>query len=301
MALALEKLAGEEVSCREKVERAREETRICQLDSKLQREALLKKEEEFVSVRRLMEDMRGRLKNEQFERNDLELRYRHSLVVIDSDNKVINQLHLRHSQVQEEIDTAHRNLRQAQAAHSKIQKTLTNDIETLESIAEQQRLLLLARAEHVHPMLLEDHLSCLARVDQLHSQLQTRLSEERTHFKSSHQQIEVRLRKAEKELVEVRVSLGQQIERKAMEVEYERTKTKNLCERVEELELNLEGMKGREHPASHPSLPSAREKEKRYLEVIREKAQRVEHLLKEVEIMHDQNQQLIVQLAESEK
>ena len=125
-------------------------------------------------LRKLYDETFMQLKNERFEKGNLDLRYKQSLTVMESENEHIKQLNIKMSELNEEIMSQNRKLTSLQFISAqkqrqyKKQKTFwEGQIKKLEKENKERKL-------YVSPMVFEDAAANYAEVKEKYMDLSQR-------------------------------------------------------------------------------------------------------------------------------
>ncbi len=163
LATLSQKLQSEEEAGRKRQEKWLQEVRGLEGEARGWRLEAEGRQAEAARLGALYEEAFSKLKDQLFERNDLELKYNQSLSVVEAENDHIKQLNIRISEYQEKLEDQTRRFKGLEFVMDGKERTFRLEIAALTSALARQQAELQQRKAYPHPLLFEDLLSELQR------------------------------------------------------------------------------------------------------------------------------------------
>lgn len=193
--------------------------------------------------KRDLDKAESELRDEKFERDNLQLQFKTSLMEVVGEKEVIKKLNMDMSRMEQERDEVKRNLKAKEFALVKLNETYNQEVTMLNRVIEQQKVEINGKRMYVHPMHYHDAYSRLVRENNLYkgSQLAYQTLREELKFQEESTRMQhllnlQRLEEKKKEEIEERERL---LFSKDKEIEHIRNKIESNDERIQQLEKSL--------------------------------------------------------------
>ena len=139
---------------------------------------------ESEKYRKLYEDTHMSLKNQMFERSNLDVLYKQSLNVMEHENNHIKELNIEKSELNEQIFSLKRKIKNMEYIHSEKQKQFAKDKNFWEREIEDLSVFNREKKQYIHPMVFEDVAANYSKTHQQYTNIVEKYNKETDQMKN---------------------------------------------------------------------------------------------------------------------